>query len=59
MANGRSFLASAVGWVIAAIVVIVLFGVVIATIKFIVKAAVFLFVVGALLVVYFRLRDTD
>ena len=57
--GGRSVLASVVGWLIVAFVVWFLFGGIVGAIGFIIRIVVFLFVVGALLTVYFRLRDGD
>lgn len=57
--GGRSVLASVVGWLIVAIIIWVFFGSILGTIRFIVRMAVFLVVIGALLTIYFRLRDGD
>ncbi len=57
--GGRSILASVVGWLIVAIIVWVFFGGILGTIRFIVRMVVFLVVIGALLTIYFRLRDGD
>ena len=57
--GGRSFLASVVGWILVAIVVWFLFGGILSAIRFVVRLAVFVLIVGALLVLYFRLRDGD
>lgn len=57
--GGRSFLASVVGWLIVAIIVWVFFGSILGTIRFVVRMLVFVFVIGALLTIYFRLRDGD
>ncbi len=57
--GGRSILASVIGWLIVAVIVWFLFGGVFGAIRFIVRMLVFLFVIGALLTVYFRLRDGD
>ena len=57
--GGRSILATVVGWLIVAIVVWFLFGGIFGAIRFIIRMVVFLFVIGALLTVYFRLRDGD
>ena len=51
--GGRNFLASAIGWLIVAIIVWVFFGGIFGAIRFIIRMVVFLVVVGAL---YFRLR---
>ena len=57
---GRSILASVVGWMIVAFIVWVFFGSILGAIGFIIRMVPkFLIVVGALLTVYFRLRDGD
>ncbi|WP_394937093.1 hypothetical protein [uncultured Ilumatobacter sp.] len=56
---GRSILASVVGWMIVAFIVWVFFGSILGAIGFIIRIVLFLIVVGALLTVYFRLRDGD
>jgi hypothetical protein len=56
---GRSILASVVGWMIVAFIVWVFFGSNLGAIRFIIRMVLFLIVVGALLTVYFRLRDGD
>jgi hypothetical protein len=55
----RSFLASVVGWLIVAFIVWVFFGSILGAIGFVIRMVLFLVVVGALLTVYFRLRDGD
>ncbi|NND76090.1 MAG: hypothetical protein HKN44_13890 [Ilumatobacter sp.] len=55
--NGRSFAASVVGWLIFAIVVVVFFGGLLSFIAFLVRAALFIVLIGVLLTLYFRLRD--
>ncbi len=57
--GGRSILATVVGWFIVFVIVWFLFGGVFGAIRFIIRIMVFLFVVGALLTLYFRLRDGD
>ena len=57
--GGRSVLASVVGWLIVAFVVWFFFGGIVGAIGFIIRIVVFLFVIGALLTVYFRLLDGD
>ncbi len=57
--GGRNILASVVGWLIVAILIWVFFGGVFGAIRFIVRMIVFLVVIGALLTVYFKLRDGD
>ncbi len=54
--GGRNFLASVIGWLIVVIIVWVFFGSIFGAIRFLVRAIVFLMVVGALLSLYFRLR---
>ena len=54
--GGRSFLASVVGWLVVAILAFVFFGSLFSFIAFLLRAIVFLFVIGALLTLYFRLR---
>ena len=56
---GRSILASVVGWMSVAFIVWVFFGSILGAIGFIIRMVLFLIVVGALLTVYFRLRDGD
>jgi len=58
MANGdpRSWLASAVGWLLAALIVYVFFGWIIGTMAWILRWAFVLFVVGGLFWLYFRLK---
>ena len=56
---GRSILASVVGWMIVAFIVWVFFGSILGAIGFIIRMVLLLIVVGALLTVYFRLRDGD
>ncbi len=57
--GGRNILASVVGWLIVAILIWVFFGGIFGAIRFIVRMIVFLVVIGALLTVYFKLRDGD
>ena len=54
--TARSFGASVVGWLIVAILAVVFFGGLLGFIAFLLRAIVFLFVIGALLTLYFRLR---
>lgn len=54
--GGRSFLASAVGWLIVIIVAYVLFGGIFGAIRFIFRAIVFLIIIGALFSLYLKLR---
>lgn len=56
-AGGRSVLASIVGWLIALILIWVFFGWIFATIRFLLRAFLFLVVVGGLIALYFRLRQ--
>ncbi|MEM8746978.1 MAG: hypothetical protein AAF945_18970 [Actinomycetota bacterium] len=56
----RGLFASAVGWVIVAIVAFLLFGFVIGTIRFLFRIAILVAVLGGLLWLYLRLRgDPD
>ena len=56
--GGRSILTSVVGWLIVAIVVWLFFGGVFGAIRFMFRMIVFLFVLGVLLSIYFRLKDS-
>ena len=55
----RSILASAIGWIIVALVVIWLFGMVIGWIAFVLRSIVWFVLIGVLLVVYFAVRTPD
>lgn len=55
--SARSFTASVVGWLIVGILVVVLFSGLLGFIAFLVRAALFVVVIGVLLTLYFRLRD--
>lgn len=55
--SARSFGATVLGWVIVAIILFVFFGGLLSFIAFLVRAVVFLVIIGVLLTLYFRLRD--
>lgn len=55
----KSILASIIGWVIVALVVFWLLGVVIGTIRFLVRLIVWIVLLGLLLTAYFKLRQPD
>jgi hypothetical protein len=55
--GGRSILATIIGWLIVIILIWVFFGWIFATIRFLLRAFLFLVVVGALIALYFRLRQ--
>ena len=55
----RSILASAIGWIIVALVVIWLFGMVIGWIAFVLRSIVWFVVIGVLLVAYLAVRAPD
>lgn len=55
--GARSVLATIVGWLIVIVLVWVFFGWIFATIRFLLRAFLFLVVVGALIALYFRLRQ--
>lgn len=55
----RSVLASAIGWVIVALVVIWLFGLVIGWIRFVLRSIVWFVLIGLLLAAYFAVRVPD
>ena len=55
----RSVLASAIGWVIVALVVIWLFGLVIGWIRFVLRSIVWFVLIGLLLAAYFAVRAPD
>lgn len=57
--RGRSLLASIVGWLLVAVVVFLAFGLIVGTIRFLVRIAVVVVVVGGLAWLYFRLKDPD
>ena len=54
--KARSFLATVVGYVLAALVAFWLLGAVVGTLRFLVRAVVTLVVIGALATLYLRLR---
>ena len=55
----RSILASAIGWIIVALVVIWLFGTVIGWIAFVLRSIVWFVLIGVLLVAYLAVRAPD
>ncbi len=55
----RSTLATIIGWIIVALVVYWLLGAIIGTIRFLVRFAVWLVIVGALIVLYLNLKAPD
>lgn len=55
----RSVLASAIGWIIVALVVIWLFGLVIGWIRFVLRSIVWFVLIGLLLAAYFAVRAPD
>jgi len=55
----RSLLASIVGWLIVAIVVYFFFGWIVGTVRVLLRLALVVVVIGALLWAYFRLRGGD
>ncbi|MDW3214199.1 MAG: hypothetical protein R8G01_09400 [Ilumatobacteraceae bacterium] len=57
--RSRSVLASAIGWVIVALVVIWLFGLVIGWIRFVLRSIVWFVLIGLLLAAYFAVRAPD
>ena len=57
--GARGFAASVVGWLIVAVIVYFFFGFIIGTIAWLLRLVVVVVVIGALLTLYFRLRDGD
>lgn len=57
--RSRSALASVVGWVIVALLVIWLFGFVIGWIRFVLRSIVWIVLIGVLAVAYFTLKAPD
>ena len=55
-ATPRSVLASAIGWVIVALIVIWLFGIVIGTLRFVLRSVVWVVLVALLVGAYFSLK---
>jgi hypothetical protein len=55
----KSILASIVGWVIVALLVYWLLGIVVGTIRFLVRFVVWIAVLGFLVVAYLRLKGDD
>lgn len=56
MASPRSALASAIGWVIVALVVVWGFGMIVGWIAFVVRSFVWIVVIGVLVVAYLTLK---
>ncbi len=56
MASPRSALASAIGWVIVALVVVWGFGMIVGWIAFVVRSFLWIVVIGVLVVAYLSLR---
>ena len=59
MASPRSTLASALGWVIVALVVVWALGMVIGWIAFVLRSLVWIALIGVLVVAYLRLKTPD
>lgn len=57
--RARSALASAIGWIIVALVVIWLFGMVIGWIRFVLRSIVWFVLIGLLVVAYLAARAPD
>jgi hypothetical protein len=55
----RPLLASIIGWVIVALIVYWLLGIVVGTIRFLVRFLVWVVLLGLLIVAYFRLQSDD
>ena len=55
----RSVLASAIGWIIVALIVIWLFGMLIGWIRFVLRSIAWFVLIGLLLAAYFALRAPD
>ncbi len=55
----RGFGATIIGWLIVAVIVYFFFGFLIGTIRWVFRFIIVLFLLGALLTVYFKLRDGD
>jgi hypothetical protein len=55
----KSLLASIIGWVIVALIVYWLLGIVVGTIRFLVRFLVWVVLLGLLIVAYFRLQSDD
>ncbi len=55
----RSILASAIGWIVVALIVIWLFGMVIGWITFVLRSVAWFVLIGLLLVAYFAVRAPD
>lgn len=60
MANqAKSLLATIVGWVIVALIVYWLIGIVVGTIVFLVRFVVWIAIIGLLIAAYFKLKSDD
>jgi hypothetical protein len=57
--SGRSTLRSVVGWLIVVLLAFWLLGIVIGTIKFVVRFFLWAVVLGLLIFAYFKLKDDD
>jgi hypothetical protein len=55
----KSLLASIIGWVIVALIVYWLLGIVVGTIRFLVRFLVWVVLLGLLIVAYFKLQSDD
>lgn len=55
----RSLLASVIGWLIVAVIVYFFFGWIFGAVRVVLRLVVFLVVVGALLVLYLKVRGGD
>jgi hypothetical protein len=55
----KSLLASIIGWVIVALIVYWMLGIVVGTIRFLVRFLVWVVLLGLLIVAYFRLQSDD
>jgi hypothetical protein len=55
----RSRAASVVGWIVVAVILYLAFGFVIGTIRWILRFVIVIVMIGALLVLYFKLRGDD
>lgn len=56
MASPRSALASVIGWIIVALIVVWLFGMLIGWIRFVLRSAAWLVLIGLLLAAYFAAK---
>lgn len=53
----RSALASAIGWIIVAVIVIWLFGILIGWIRFVLRSIAWILLIGLLLAAYFAIKE--